>query len=122
MRLNPLKCVFEVASGKFLGYMVNQKGIEANTEKIKVMQKPDTSGRPLKWAVELSQFDIVFKPRTAIKGQAHTNFVVEFANTLEIDAPWDPQNHLRGAFSSTDPRKIWVQGPEWSSPVPKTTR
>lgn len=23
MRLNPLKCAFEVASGKFLGYMVN---------------------------------------------------------------------------------------------------
>ena len=35
MKLNPLKCAFRVASGKFLSFMVNQRGIEANPEKIK---------------------------------------------------------------------------------------
>ena len=30
MKLNPLKCAFDVASGKFLGFMVNQRGIEDN--------------------------------------------------------------------------------------------
>ena len=34
MKLNPLKYAFGVASGKFLGFMVNQRGIEANPEKI----------------------------------------------------------------------------------------
>ena len=34
MKLNPAKCAFEVASGKFLGFMVHQRGIEANPEKI----------------------------------------------------------------------------------------
>ena len=34
MKLNPLKCAFGVASEKFLGFMVNQRGIEANPEKI----------------------------------------------------------------------------------------
>ena len=34
MKLNPLNCAFGVASGKFLGFMVNQRGIEANPEKI----------------------------------------------------------------------------------------
>lgn len=34
MRLNPLKYAFDVVFEKFLGYMVNQKGIEANPEKI----------------------------------------------------------------------------------------
>ena len=34
MKLNPLKCEFGVASRKFLGFMVNQRGIEANPEKI----------------------------------------------------------------------------------------
>ena len=34
MKLNPSKCVFGVASGKFLGFMVSQKGIEANSEKV----------------------------------------------------------------------------------------
>ena len=30
MRLNPAKCSFGVASGKFLGYMLTQRGIEAD--------------------------------------------------------------------------------------------
>ena len=34
MKLNPSKCVFGVSSGKFLGFMVSQKGIEANPDKI----------------------------------------------------------------------------------------
>ena len=34
MKLNPNKCVFGVASGKFLGFMVSQRGIEANLEKV----------------------------------------------------------------------------------------
>ena len=34
MRLNPNKCTFEVASGKFLRFMVSQKGIEANPKKV----------------------------------------------------------------------------------------
>ena len=37
MRLNPMKCIFEVSSGKFLGFMVSQRGIEANPEKVKVI-------------------------------------------------------------------------------------
>ena len=37
MRLNPLKCMFGVAFGKFLGFMVNEKGIEANLEKIRAL-------------------------------------------------------------------------------------
>ena len=37
MKLNPAKCVFTVASREFLGFMVSQRGIEANPEKIKVI-------------------------------------------------------------------------------------
>ena len=37
MKLNPSKCTFGVASGKFLGFMVSHRGIEANQEKIKVI-------------------------------------------------------------------------------------
>ena len=45
MKLNPSKCAFSVSSNKFLGFMVSQKGIEANQDKIKVileMQPPRT--------------------------------------------------------------------------------
>ena len=37
MKLNPSKCVFSVASGKFLGFMVSQRGIEANPEKVQAI-------------------------------------------------------------------------------------
>ena len=34
IRLNPKKCVFGVSKGKLLGYIVSERGIEANPEKI----------------------------------------------------------------------------------------
>jgi hypothetical protein len=37
MKLNPTKCVFGVSSGKFIGFQVGQRGIEANPEKIKAL-------------------------------------------------------------------------------------
>ena len=37
MKLNPSKCAFGVASGKFLGFMMSQRGIEANPEKVKAI-------------------------------------------------------------------------------------
>ncbi|XP_020417963.1 uncharacterized protein LOC109948679 [Prunus persica] len=46
MRLNPTKCAFGVSSGKFLGFMISHRGIEANPEKIKAiidMEKPKTT-------------------------------------------------------------------------------
>jgi hypothetical protein len=46
MKLNPVKCAFGVSSGKFLGYMVSSRGIEANPEKIRAvleMQSPKTT-------------------------------------------------------------------------------
>ncbi|KAL5554521.1 hypothetical protein UlMin_041922 [Ulmus minor] len=37
MKLNPAKCAFGVTSGKFLGFMVNHRGIEANPAKIQAL-------------------------------------------------------------------------------------
>ncbi|XP_052297264.1 uncharacterized protein LOC127902396 [Citrus sinensis] len=42
------------------------------------LHKPDASGRLVKWAIELSEFDIDYKPRAAIKAQAMADFVAEF--------------------------------------------
>ncbi|XP_052203102.1 uncharacterized protein LOC127808572 [Diospyros lotus] len=189
MKLNPLKCSFGVASGNFLGFMVNERGIEANPEKIQALLdmqsptktkevqslkgqvvalsrfiskssdksipffkilkkassfewteecetsfqqlkdymgraalmskpkereeliiylgvfeyavstalireedqvqylKPDSSDRFLKWVIELVQFNIQYKPRTAIKGQILADFVEEFTGPTEEPAP-----------------------------------
>ena len=37
MKLNPDKCAFRVTTGKFLGFMVSQRGIEANPNKIRII-------------------------------------------------------------------------------------
>ncbi|XP_075486336.1 uncharacterized protein LOC142525939 [Primulina tabacum] len=37
IKLNPAKCVFGVKSGKFMGFMVTDRGIEVNPEKIKAV-------------------------------------------------------------------------------------
>ena len=42
------------------------------------MNKPEVVGRMVQWAIELSQFDIKYHPRTAIKAQALANFITEF--------------------------------------------
>ncbi|CAL9026207.1 unnamed protein product, partial [Prunus brigantina] len=205
MRLNTSKCAFGVASGKFLGFMISQRGIEANPEKIRaiidmrvpktkkevqsltgrvaalarfiskatdrcapffkalkgskrqidwtsecdrafddlknymsrapllhalqdaeqrypqleqlayalvlsarrlrpyfqahsinvltnqplrqVLQKPETSGRLIKWAIELGEFDISYHPRPAEKGQAVADFISELTIPADADAP-----------------------------------
>ena len=51
-----------------------------------ILQKPKVSGRFLKWAIDLSQFDICHRIGTTIKGQALTDFITEFtySNTTEV--------------------------------------
>ena len=39
MKLNPRKCAFGVTAGKFLGFMVSQRGIEANPDKIQAIME-----------------------------------------------------------------------------------
>ena len=45
-----------------------------------VLHKPETSGRLMKWAIELSEFDIRYNQKTAIKGQVLADFVMEFTS------------------------------------------
>ena len=46
MKLNPLKCAFGVSAGRFLGFMVTQRGIEANPAQLKaILQSPTPSSK-----------------------------------------------------------------------------
>ena len=38
LKLNPVKCTFGATSGKLLGFIVNQKGIEVDPKKIQAIQ------------------------------------------------------------------------------------
>ena len=44
----------------------------------RAMSNPEAVGRLALWAIELSEFDIRYRPRTAIKGQIVADFIAEF--------------------------------------------
>ena len=45
-----------------------------------VMSNPEDAERMALWAIKLSEFDIQYRLRTAIKGQVVADFIVEFTN------------------------------------------
>nr|XP_025677746.1 uncharacterized protein LOC112777556 [Arachis hypogaea] len=64
-----------------------------------VLQKPDLAGRMLAWSIELSQFQIRFEPRNAIKAQALTDFIAEMTPATLTPEPW--KLHVDGSSNST---------------------
>ena len=51
-----------------------------------ILHRPETSGRLTKWAIELSEFDIRYKLRTAVKGQILADFIMEFTPAKSTEA------------------------------------
>ena len=49
----------------------------------KAMNKLEAAGRLIQWVVELSEFDIRYQPRNAIKAQALADFIAEFTPSYE---------------------------------------
>ena len=60
----------------------------------KVMNKLEAPGQLIQWSVELSEFDIRYQPRHAIKAQALADFIAEFTpnydglNGMEDSKKW----------------------------------
>ncbi|XP_075675194.1 uncharacterized protein LOC142644475 [Castanea sativa] len=44
------------------------------------MSSPEAAGRKVLWVIELSEFDIQYRPRIVIKGEVITEFITEFTN------------------------------------------
>ncbi|KAK0594549.1 hypothetical protein LWI29_017364 [Acer saccharum] len=225
MKLNPTKCSFGVSSGKFLGYLVTQRGVEANPDQIRknkafewnddcekalqdlktylklspllskpkdnetlfiylavsdtavsavlvreedsnqhpvyyvsktlldaetrysrleklalalvmaarklrpyfqchsikvltsyplknILHKPELSGRLTKWAVELSEYDISFHPRSAMKSQVLADFITDFTPGESVQA----EQELVALTETTTPGK-WILSVDGSSSI-----
>ena len=68
-----------------------------------VMQNTNQSGRLTKWAMELSEHDIVYKNRTAAKSQVLADFLIELTPELEQDLILPSVNwilHVDGSSTS----------------------
>lgn len=72
-----------LASRKLGPYFQSHKVVRTAFPLRQVLHKPEASGRLMKWAVELGQFDVDYKPRTAIKGQTLADFFLEFPPSTE---------------------------------------
>ena len=46
----------------------------------KAMSNPEVVRRMALWVIKLSEFDIQYRPCTAVKGQVVANFITEFTN------------------------------------------
>ncbi|XP_015938706.1 uncharacterized protein LOC107464291 [Arachis duranensis] len=57
--------------------------VRTNQPMKQVLQKTDIAGRMVQWAIELSEFDLKYEARTAIKAQCLTDFLVEYAGDQE---------------------------------------
>jgi hypothetical protein len=46
-----------------------------------ILNNREATRKTAKWAIELSMYDIAYKPRTAIKAQALSDFVGQWTET-----------------------------------------
>ncbi|RVW85664.1 Retrovirus-related Pol polyprotein from transposon 17.6 [Vitis vinifera] len=112
MKLNPSKCAFGVSAGKFLGFMVSQRGIEVSPDQVKaVMETP-----PPRSKKELQ--------RLTGKLVALGRFIARFTDVLR---PFFLAIRKAGASGWTDNcqsafdkiKQCLMQPPILSSPIPK---
>ncbi|XP_038979218.1 uncharacterized protein Mb2253c-like [Phoenix dactylifera] len=72
-----------------------------------ILQKSDRAGRIAKWAVELGEFDLEYRPRPAIKAQVLADFIVECTVPDDLELPLTPAEET--------PRPLWVLHADGSS-------
>ncbi|XP_076945189.1 uncharacterized protein LOC143616159 [Bidens hawaiensis] len=97
MKLNPAKCVFGVKAGKFLGYLVTKRGIEASPEQIQAILnlKSPTNVKEAKRttpknATGQTLFSLVFGAEAVIL----TEMVYPTARTSILDPQRNDENLL----------------------------
>jgi hypothetical protein len=62
-------------------FQAHQIEVHTSSTLGEILNNRDATGKIAKWAIELSMYDIIYKPRAAIKAQALSNFVVEWTET-----------------------------------------
>ncbi|CAL2260514.1 unnamed protein product [Prunus armeniaca] len=76
-----------------------------------ILHSPDASQRLMKWAIKLSQYDLLYRPKTAIKAQALADFVAEFTPSAEEEKLVSKKKESsRADKTSTEPdqpRDMW---------------
>ncbi|MCI03275.1 gag-pol polyprotein [Trifolium medium] len=103
-----------VTARKLRQYFQGHKVVVKTDYPIKnVLIKPDLAGKMVAWLVELSEFDLTFSPRGAIKSQILADFVLELTTPPEENKtqPWtlsvDGASNIRGSRAG-----VVLEGPD----------
>ncbi|KAI5335029.1 hypothetical protein L3X38_025162 [Prunus dulcis] len=76
-----------------------------------ILHSPDASQRLVKWAIKLSQYDLLNRPKTALKAQALADFVAEFTPSVEeeklVNKKKERSRADRTSTEPDQPRDIW---------------
>ncbi|XP_075641959.1 uncharacterized protein LOC142613482 [Castanea sativa] len=77
----------------------------------RAMNNPETSGWMALWAIELSEYDIRYQPRTAMKGQILADFIAEFTTTEEHGAEETPtwRIHIDGSSNRNERMRGYLE-------------
>ena len=110
MKLNPSKCVFGVASSKFLGFMVSQRGIEANSEKVQAiinMVSPWTVKKVQKLTGRIAALNRFVSRATAKYLSFFKTLKQAFAWTDECEAAFQDLKRYLSNSPLLSPSKEW---------------
>ncbi|XP_050896336.1 uncharacterized protein LOC127103090 [Lathyrus oleraceus] len=139
LSLNPAKCPFGVRSGKLLGFIVSQKGIEVDSDKVRAIQdmppprtekedpikyifeKPVITGRSSRWQMLLTEYDIQYVTQKEIKGSIMSNYLahllVEGYQPLRFDFPDEDIMFIRDFTipgHEINPKEVPEPGSRWT--------
>ncbi len=65
--------------------------LDSRPHKPSSTKEDEQTGQLIQWSIELSEFDIDYRPRTTIKAQALADFVAEF--TSKDDEPTNKEEN-----------------------------
>ncbi|XP_025692740.1 uncharacterized protein [Arachis hypogaea] len=65
-----------------------------------ILAKPEVAGRLIKWSIELSEFDIQYQPRPALKSQILVDFIAEFTCPHNTAGPSTGMMYVDGASNN----------------------
>ncbi|XP_072080951.1 uncharacterized protein [Arachis hypogaea] len=101
-KLEKLALALLTSSRRLRQYFQSHRVVVRTDQAIRqVLQKPDLAGRMMTWAIELSQYDLQYEPRHAIKAQAMADFLVEVTGDLPEETGTRWRLHVDGASNQT---------------------
>ncbi|XP_016167896.1 uncharacterized protein LOC107610350 [Arachis ipaensis] len=101
-KLEKLALALLTSSCRLRQYFQGHQVVVRTDQRIRqVLQKPDLAGRMMTWAIELSQYDLRYEPRHAIKAQAMADFLVEVTGDPTEDTGTRWKLHIDEASNQT---------------------